>query len=107
MSREVLLPWERLLWSSRPWRLARRLAGERYLLTDFRLLHLTRHASVEIALDDVGEIHRTESAADRILGTSTVAVHSNRGAAPLILRAVRHTTSGCLAIVPTRCATIC
>ena len=36
-----LLPWERLLWSSRPWRLTRRIAGERYLLTDFRLLRVT------------------------------------------------------------------
>ena len=44
MSREVLLPWERLLWSSRPWRLSRCLAGERYLLTDFRLLRIVRDA---------------------------------------------------------------
>jgi hypothetical protein len=87
--REVLLPWERLLWSSRPWRLSRRLSGERYLLTDFRLLHVTRGASSELALDDVGDIHRTETPLDRVLGTSTIAVHPIAGGSPLILTAVR------------------
>jgi len=86
---QVLLPWERLLWSSRPWRLARLLSGEQYLLTDFRLLHITRSITSELALDDVGEILRTESTADRVLGTSTIAVHPVRGGAPLILTAVR------------------
>jgi hypothetical protein len=87
--REVLLPWERLLWSSRPWRLSRRLAGERYLLTDFRLLRVTRGASSELALDDVGDIHRTDTPLDRMLGTSTIAVHPITGGTPLILTAVR------------------
>jgi hypothetical protein len=86
---QVLLPWERLLWSSRPWRLSRLLFGERYLLTDFRLLHLTRAVTTELALDDVGEIHRTESAVDRVLGTSTIAVHPAAPGAPLTLTAVR------------------
>ena len=89
MTPQVLLPWERLLWSSRPWRLSLRLAGDRYLLTDFRLLHITRVGLVEIALDDVGEIHRAESAADRLLGTSTIVVHPCAGGAPLVLAAVR------------------
>ena len=89
MTPQVLLPWERLLWSSRPWQFSRRLAGERYLLTDFRLLHITRAGLVEIALDDVGDVQRTESSADRLLGTSTVAVHPCAGGAPLLLTAVR------------------
>ena len=89
MTPPLLLPWERLLWSSRPWRLSRRLAGERYLLTDFRLLRITRAAVVEIALDDVGDVQRSESTADRVLGTSTVAVHPCGGGAPLILAGVR------------------
>jgi hypothetical protein len=85
-----LLPWERLLWSSRPWRLRLLVAGERYLLTDFRLLRVTRRAVEELALDDVGEIQRTESTADRVLGTSTIVVHPRRrGAAPIVLAAVR------------------
>jgi hypothetical protein len=86
---QVLLPWERLLWSSRPWQLSRLLAGEQYLLTDFRLLHITRAITSELALDDVGDILRTESAADRLLGTSTIAVHPSRGGAPLTLASVR------------------
>lgn len=90
MDSQVLLPWERLLWSSRPWRLLRRLAGEQYLLTDFRLLRVTRHASVELALDEVGDIQRIESAADRLLGTSTILVYPISGdARPIVLTAVR------------------
>ena len=84
------LPWERLLWSSRPWRLAPWIAGERYLLTDFRLLRVTRTTTQEIALDDVADIRRVESRADRILGTSTIIVHARqRAAAPIVLAAVR------------------
>ena len=89
MTPAVLLPWERRLWSSRPWRFSLRLLGERYLLTDFRLLRITRAGIAELALDDVGEIHRSESAAGRVLGTSTIAVHPRTGGAPLILTAVR------------------
>jgi hypothetical protein len=85
----VLLPWERLLWSSRPWRLFRCLSGERYLLTDFRLLRITRSASSELALDDVGDILRKETALDRVLGTSTISVHPIAGGPPLTLAAVR------------------
>jgi hypothetical protein len=83
------LPWERLLWSSRPWRLLRRLSGERYLLTDFRLLRITRRASSELALDDVGDILRKETVLDRVLGTSTILLHPIAGGPPLTLTAVR------------------
>jgi len=87
---EVPLPWERLLWSSRPWHLSRRAAGERYLLTDFRLVCLARGAVDELALDDIGDIRRTETRADRLLGTSTLFVHARRRTgAPLVLRSVR------------------
>ncbi len=83
-------PWERLLWSSRPWRLSRRMTVERYLLTDFRVVRVAGARIEELALDDIGEIHRTESRADRILGTSTVFIHARRqGAAPIVLTAVR------------------
>lgn len=83
------MPWERLLWSSRPWRLFRRLSGERYLLTDFRLLRITRRASSELALDDMGDILRQETALDRVLGTSTISLHPIAGGAPLTLTSVR------------------
>jgi hypothetical protein len=83
--REVLVPWERLLWSSRPWRLSLSLAGERYLLTDFRLLHVSRRGCTEVALDDIAEIQRSESRVDRLLGTSSIAVQprGNRDAVRL------------------------
>jgi hypothetical protein len=89
VTRDVLLPWERPLWSSRPWHVARRTAGERYLLTDFRILCITRRTIVELALDDIGEIHRTESSLDRLLGVSTITVHPASGGTPLTLAAVR------------------
>lgn len=89
MTPEVLLPWERPLWSGRPWRLAPRLAGERYFLTDFRLLRAARAGLTEIALDEIGEIHRAESRLDRLLGTSTIAIHPRDGGLPLILTSVR------------------
>lgn len=90
MTPQVPLPWERLLWSSRPWRISPRLSGERYLLTDFRLLRVTRHHIEELALDEVGDIQRAESTLDRFVGTSTIVVHDRRPAAPpMVLSAVR------------------
>jgi hypothetical protein len=87
---QVPLPWERLLWSSRPWRISARAAGERYLLTEFRLIRVTRHHIEELALDEVGDIQRGESTLDRILGTSTIRVHKRRrGRPPMVLSAVR------------------
>jgi hypothetical protein len=80
----MLLPWERLLWSSRPWRLGRRVTGERYLLTDFRLVRITRAGADEVALDDISDIQRNETALDRLLGTSTIVVHLDTGAPPLV-----------------------
>jgi hypothetical protein len=86
----VPLPWERLLWTGRPLRFTAGSAGERFLLTDFRLVHLSATRADEIALDDIGEIRRTESRIDRLLGTSTLAVHATRAnIAPLVLTRVR------------------
>lgn len=89
MPPQVLLPWERLLWSGRPWRLSSRLAGERYLLTDFRLLRTSRAGRAEIALDEAGDITRSEALFDRALGTSTIAVAAISGGPPLVLTSVR------------------
>jgi hypothetical protein len=85
----VLLPWERLLWSRRPWHVRARLRGERYFLTDFRLLRLTRQDLSELPLDDIADIQRTESRFERLVGTSTIAVYARRDATPLLLRSVR------------------
>lgn len=70
------LPWERLLWRGRPQRLHAHLSGEHYFLTDFRLVRASRMCADEIALQDIGEIERTESHMDRLLGTSTIVVHA-------------------------------
>lgn len=70
------LPWERLLWSGRPQRLHAHLSGEHYFLTDFRLVRASRTCADEIALEDIGEIGRTESQFDRLLGISTLVVHA-------------------------------
>ena len=89
MQSRVLLPWERLLWSRRPWHARLRLHGERYFLTDFRLLRLTRGAVSEIALDDIADIQRAESRLERLAGTSTIAIYSRDGGEPVLLRSVR------------------
>ncbi len=84
-------PWERVLWSGRPGRLHRRLTGERYTLTDFRLVRIAGAAVDEVALSDIGDVHREESRLDRLVGTSTLQIYSRRrpGDPPLVLVAVR------------------
>lgn len=71
---EVPLPWERLLWSGRPTRLMPHLAfrHERYMLTDLRLARVRGTAVTELALHDIGEVHRTSSSLERWLGLSTI-----------------------------------
>jgi hypothetical protein len=83
------LPFERLLWTGRPWRVSRRVAGDRYLLTDFRLICIAHRRLDELALDDITDIHRAESRLDRLLGTSTIVVYSERAGGPLFLNAIR------------------
>jgi hypothetical protein len=87
---DIPLPWERLLWSGRPLRVGARLRGERYALTDFRLVRTAGGAIEELVLHDIGEVVRIESRVDRLLGTSTLSVHARRpGAAPIVLRSIR------------------
>ena len=91
---DVPLPWERLLWHGRPALLARltraRTVRARYLLTDFRLVSKTAADIDEIALQDIGEVHRRESPLDRWIGTSTIEVHARDDRRPpLILHSVR------------------
>jgi cytochrome c553 len=83
---EVPLSWERELWSCR----SLRPPGERYVLTDFRLVKLAGAASDEIPLEDIGEVERTETKLDRLLNTSSVLIHSRAGArAPFRLKHIR------------------
>ena len=83
---EVPLPWERTLWSARAWLSPRR----RYVLTDVRLVVVDAGRCDEIALQDIADVHRSESWFDRAAGTSTLTIEP-RGprASPLTLRRVR------------------
>ncbi len=86
---DVLLPWERLLWSGRP--LLTRADRERYLLTDFRLVRVAGSNVEEVLLHDIVDVRRTKSRLDRIVDTSTIVVRFRDGrSAPLVLRNVRH-----------------
>ena len=68
-------PFERRLWSSR-----------RYVLSDLRI----STPQDELALDDAGDVHRSQTPVQRVLGISTIEVHSSDPRrAPLVLRHVR------------------
>lgn len=85
---DIPLPWERLLWSGRP--AFAPLTRDRYALTDFRLVRLTPADVHELLLEDIGDIHRTESRLDRFVGTSTIIVQPRDvRRPPLLLRRVR------------------
>jgi hypothetical protein len=74
----VEYPLERRLWT-----------GRRYFLTDLRVAAPPH----ELALDDVGDVHRTQTALQRIAGVSTVVVSSNDPRRhSLVLRHVRRGT---------------
>lgn len=78
----VPLPWEQLLWRSRPRRLRPWLSGEQYYLTDFRLVRQSLCCPDEIVLDDLGDIERTETRLDRVLHRSTIVIHPRREERP-------------------------
>ena len=69
--------WERRLWE-----------GRRYVLTDLRLIATDREH--EISLDDIGDIHRSQSFVQTVLGLSTLDVrHRNPRRRGVVLRHVR------------------
>ena len=88
----VPLPWERLLWSGRPSPLSAPFSvGDRYLLTDFRLVHIRGAAIEELAIDDVRDVQRTQSALERVIGTSSIFVTGRgRTRPPIVFRSIRH-----------------
>lgn len=87
---KIPLPWERLLWGGRPWRLTPRSLTERYVLTDFRLARVAGRRVDELILSDIADVHRSESPLDRLLGTSSLSVEARRpGIPPIELRHVR------------------
>ena len=86
---EVPLPWERPLWIGRPVRLSS-LAGQRYVLTDFRLVRVRARSADEIVLHDIADVQRVESRLDKLLRTSTIIVQGRpHGRAPLVLTGIR------------------
>lgn len=91
---EAPLPWEHELWSGRPIRPVRWLRGERYILTDFRLVRRTRRRVDELVLHDIADVRRTESRLDRLLGTSTIAARPlRRDLSPIVLSGIRRGAS--------------
>jgi hypothetical protein len=84
----IPLPWERLLWSGRPAFAV--LGRERYFLTDFRVIRQSGNHVDELVLHDIGDVGRTETGLDPILGTSTLIVRPRDARqSPLVLRRVR------------------
>ena len=79
-----LFAWERRLWTGRSFPAGR----SRYLLTTFRLSE-TGRASRDILTEEITDIQRSESVAERMLGLSTLAVHSRGADAPMMLRRIR------------------
>jgi len=68
-------PFERRLWS-----------GRRYFLTDLRIVA----SQDELALDDVGEVHRSQTTTQRVFGVSRIEVRSkDPRRTPLVLEHVR------------------
>jgi hypothetical protein len=83
---DALLPWERRLWTGRSFPAGR----SRYILTNFRLARLSTRSSDEILTDDILDIHRAESPLERVLGLSTLTVHTRTARqAPFIVRRIR------------------
>ena len=85
---KVPLPWERLLWSQRPWW----PLGVRYALTDFRVVSLHGERTREIAIQDIGEVRSVRSLLDRATGACTLLVFSRQE--PRLPLVIRHVPSG-------------
>jgi hypothetical protein len=81
------------LWSGRPARPFARLAGEQYVLTDFRLVRSRGTRVDELVLHDIADVRRVDAGIDRLFGTSTLVV-SGRGRTPrtIVLAGIRKGT---------------
>jgi hypothetical protein len=76
----TLLPWERIVWTARPWPSHR---GRTYLLTDLRLLVADPHAeeSIDVPLDEIrGLTVRPQGVVDRVLRRMSVVITRHPGA---------------------------
>ncbi len=65
-------------------------AGRRYLLTDLRITSTAHGVTRELALDDVGDVHRSQTAMQRVFGLSTIEVRPRDARrSSVVLRHVR------------------
>jgi hypothetical protein len=90
----VPLSWERLLWSGRS-----RWFAARYVLTDFRLVKMAGSRTDELVLHDIAEVHRIESALDRVLGTSTLVVDARAAHVPSLVLSGVHRGAELAAVI--------
>jgi hypothetical protein len=89
---DVPLPWERVLWRGQPafWNRLAPPTGERYWLTDFRLVRISPGNIDELPLVDIGDIQRVETYLNRLTRTSTLVIrpHDPRRR-EIVLRGIR------------------
>jgi len=86
------LPWEQVLWSSRPdFPASLSQPRTRYAFTDFRIVVRRGNRTVrELALEDIESVSLSQSWWQRALGTSTVRIVSRRDAEGLELANIHH-----------------
>jgi len=86
------LPWEQVLWSSRPdFPASLSQPRTRYAFTDFRIVVRRGNRTVrELALEDIESVSLSQSWWQRALGTSTVRIVSRRDAQGLELANIHH-----------------
>ena len=88
--REIPHSWERLLWDGRPRRPGALLSATRYVLTDVRLVRISRAGVHELPIHDIADVQRIETPLDRLTGTSTLIVDARRATTPsLVLSGVQ------------------
>jgi hypothetical protein len=86
----VPLPWERLLWSGRPTPLLPHVRHrERYVLTDMRIVRMSPQGLDELATCDIGDVQRTQTRLERLLGVSTLEIRDRDDAQTMVLRGIR------------------
>jgi hypothetical protein len=83
---DIPLPWERLLWRGRP---SFQLRGERYVLTDLRLVRQSGAEVQELLLRDIDDIQCQESPLAAILGSTLIVRARASRRPPIVLRRVR------------------
>ncbi len=73
------------MWDGRPRRPGRLLSGTRYVLTDARVVRISRAGVHELPLHDIADVHRIRTPLDRLAGTSTLVIDARRPATPSLV----------------------